>query len=57
VAAAGLIPLRNRDTFMISAKAHQPGWVFYRDGLDCRTVFIPAARVATREIPVKGDVR
>jgi hypothetical protein len=57
VAAIGLIPLRNRDTFLISAKAQQPGWIFYRDGVDGRAVFIPAAKAATREIPAKGDVR
>lgn len=56
VAAVGLIPLRNRDTFLISAEAHKPGWVFYRDGLDGRVVFIPAAESA-REIPVRGGVR
>jgi hypothetical protein len=57
VAPVGLIPLRNRDTFLISAKAHQPGWVFYRDGTDARVVFIPAAESGTREIPVRGGVR
>jgi hypothetical protein len=36
-------PLRNRDTFLISAKPGQPGWVFYRDGGAGRVVFIPAA--------------
>jgi hypothetical protein len=56
VAAVGLLPLRNRDTFLISAKAHQPGWVFYRDGAAGRVVFIPAAQ-ATREIPVRGGIR
>ena len=42
--------LRNRDTFLISAKPQQPGWVFFRDdsvagGAGVRsgkTVFIPA---------------
>jgi hypothetical protein len=57
VAPVGLLPLRNRDTFLISAKAHQPGWIFYRDGMAGRVVFIPAAKSATREIAVKGDVR
>jgi hypothetical protein len=56
VAPVGLIPLRNRDTFLISAEANHPGWVFYRDGLDARSVFIPAADSA-REIPVRGGVR
>ena len=56
VAPVGLIPLRNRDTFLISAEAHQPGWVFYRDGLAGRVVFIPAES-ATREIPARGGVR
>jgi hypothetical protein len=57
VAPVGLIPLRNRDTFLISARADQPGWVFYRDGIAGRVVFIPAADSATREIPVRGGVR
>jgi hypothetical protein len=57
VAPVGLIPLRNRDTFLISAKVDQPGWVFYRDGTAGRVVFIPAAESATREIPVRGGVR
>jgi hypothetical protein len=56
VAAVGLLPLRNRDTFLISAKAHQPGWIFYQDGTAGRVVFIPA-QAATRQIPAKGGVR
>ena len=44
VAAVSLIPLRNRDTFLISARSRQPGWVFYRDGESARSVFIPAVR-------------
>jgi len=50
----GLMPLRNRDTFLVSAKAHEPGWVFYQDGATTRTVFIPAARVIHREFTGKG---
>ena len=57
VSPAGLIPLRNRDTFLISARTNQPGWVFYRDGASGRVVFIPAAGEAARQIPVKGGVR
>jgi hypothetical protein len=38
-----LDPLRNRDTFLISARPHQPGWIFYRDGDMGRVVFVPAA--------------
>ncbi|SPF37517.1 exported hypothetical protein [Candidatus Sulfopaludibacter sp. SbA4] len=37
-----LVPLRNRDTFLISAKPGQPGSVFWRDGNAGRFVFIPA---------------
>ncbi len=40
-----LTPLRNHDTFLISAVARQPGWVFYRDGVDAAVVFIPASRM------------
>jgi len=57
VAAVSLMPLRNRDTFLISARPHQPGWVFYRDGAAGRTVFVPAAGDNGRHIPVKGGVR
>ena len=57
VAAEGLMPLRNRDTFLISARAHQPGWVFYRDGMAGRVVFIPASKPAARDLPGKGGVR
>jgi hypothetical protein len=57
VAPAGLIPLRNRDTFLISARTNQPGWIFYRDGAGGRVVFIPAAGEGARQIPVKGGVR
>ena len=57
VAPVALIPLRNRDTFLISAKANQPGWVFYRDGTGGRAVFIPASELATREHPAKGGIR
>jgi hypothetical protein len=55
-APVGLMPLRNRDTFLISAQTHQAGWVFFRDGMGSRVVFIPAAKAA-REIPVRGGVR
>ncbi|MBZ5620375.1 MAG: hypothetical protein LAQ69_16870 [Acidobacteriia bacterium] len=57
VTPVGLIPLRNHDTFLISAKPRQPGWVFYRDGAAGRVVFIPAAESAAREIPTKGRTR
>jgi DNA-binding beta-propeller fold protein YncE len=40
---AGLIPLRNRDTFLISAHPRQPGLIFYREGNAGRMVFVPAA--------------
>ena len=37
-----LIPLRNRDTFLISAQPGQPGSVFFRDSDGGHVVFIPA---------------
>jgi len=43
--ALALTRLRNRDTFLISAKPNQPGWVFFREDAGARagrTVFIPA---------------
>ena len=55
-APVGLVPLRNHDTFLISARPRQPGWVFYRDGAAGRIVFIPAAKTS-REIPVREGVR
>ncbi|HLK62358.1 MAG TPA: hypothetical protein VKU19_02900 [Bryobacteraceae bacterium] len=56
-APMGLTPLRNRDTFLISAKPHEASWMFYRDGTGGRIVFIPAAETGGREIPVRGGVR
>jgi len=41
-APVDLVPLRNRDTFLISAKPGQPGSIFFRDGNSGRVVFIPA---------------
>ena len=35
-----LDPLRNRDTFLISAKPRQPGWIFYQDGTAAHVVFV-----------------
>ena len=35
-------PLRNTDTFLISSEPGQPGWIFFRQGDDARTVFVPA---------------
>ncbi len=49
VPLSGLTPLRNRDTFLISARPRQPGWVFYRDGNAGRIVFVPAAVERTQE--------
>ncbi len=57
VAPVALIPLRSRDTFLISSKAQQPGWIFYQDATGGRTVFIPADPSASREIPTRGGVR
>jgi len=45
VAPVQLLPLRNRDTFLISARPGQPGGVFLRDGNQGCVVFIPAAGV------------
>jgi len=45
-----LDPLRNRDTFLISARPHQPGWIFYRDGGTGRVVFVPAANPLTENV-------
>jgi hypothetical protein len=46
-----LHPLRNRDTFLISARPRQPGWVFYREGSTGRIVFVPAANLVTENVP------
>ncbi|HEV3198422.1 MAG TPA: hypothetical protein VGZ73_10950 [Bryobacteraceae bacterium] len=45
--AVTLDPLRNRDTFLISARPHHPGWIYYCDGGLGRVVFVPAAHPAT----------
>jgi hypothetical protein len=45
-----LDPLRNRDTFLISARPHQPAWIFYRDGNTLRVVFVPAANRLTESV-------
>ncbi len=37
-----LLPLRNRDTFLISARPGQPGGIFLRDGNSGRVLFVPA---------------
>jgi len=42
-----LQPLRNRDTFLISARPRQAGWIFYLDGEDGRTAFVPASVSST----------
>jgi hypothetical protein len=56
IAPTGLAPLRIRDSFLISAESGQPGWIFYRDGGDGRTVFIPAIPPETAR-PPRGGVR
>jgi hypothetical protein len=43
VPALTLDPLRNHDTFLISAAHHGPGWIFCLDGSTGRVVFVPAA--------------
>ena len=40
-----LLPLRNRDTFLVSAGPGQAGWVFYQEGSQRGTVGIPAVNV------------
>jgi len=45
-----LSPMRSRDTFLISARPHQPGWIFYRDGNAGRVVFVPAAPETTESV-------
>jgi len=52
-----LLPLRNRDTFLLAAESGKPGWVFYRDGLEGRVVFIPAIEGRATEIPVRRTAR
>ena len=47
VAPVDLMPLRSRDTFLISARPRQPAWIFYRDGNVGHVVFVPA--VSTKE--------
>jgi hypothetical protein len=42
-----LDPLRNHDTFLISARPHQPAWIFYLDGTAGRVVFVPARNPMT----------
>jgi len=37
-----LLPLRNRDTFLISARPRQPGGIFLRDGTSSRVLLVPA---------------
>jgi len=53
-APATLTPLRNRDTFLISTRPRQPGWIFYRDGDEGRSVFIPALTDETPRPPRGG---
>ena len=54
--AAGLVALRNSDTFLFSARSRQPGWIFFREGNSGRVVFVPA-RSPDRELPARGGVR
>ncbi|HTS31373.1 MAG TPA: hypothetical protein VMH81_36120 [Bryobacteraceae bacterium] len=51
VAAMTLEPLRNRDTFLISAGRRQPAWIFYFDGSTGRTVFVPASSPSPEDVP------
>lgn len=39
---AELLPLRNRDTFLISVRPGQPGGIFLRDGNSGRVLLVPA---------------
>jgi len=43
-------PLRNRDTFLISAKPGEPGWIYFRDGTAGRAAFVPAVKAATETL-------
>jgi len=54
-APVALVPLRNRDTFLISAKPGQPGWIFFRDGDAGRSVFIPAAQTYAAASEAQND--
>ncbi|HLK66893.1 MAG TPA: hypothetical protein VKU19_25845 [Bryobacteraceae bacterium] len=47
--ARTLDPLRNHDTFLISADRHQPGWIFYLDGTAGHVVFVPSPTPATED--------
>ncbi len=51
-----LFPLRNRDTFLLSAGPGQPGWVFLRNGTDGITIAIPAPAAVERRTR-RGGVR
>jgi hypothetical protein len=57
VAPVEVPALDPRDTSLVSPKARRPGWVFGSDSLASRVVFTPAARPATRLVPVEGHVR
>jgi hypothetical protein len=46
-----LDPLHNRDTFLISARPHQPGWISYFDGSMVHVVFVPAPNGAMESVP------
>ncbi len=46
VAPVELTAMRNRDTFLISARPRQPAWIFYRDGDAGRVAFVPAVAVS-----------
>jgi hypothetical protein len=44
-------PLRNTGTFLISSEPGRPGWIFFRQGDDARTVFVPAVTRDLRRSP------
>jgi sugar lactone lactonase YvrE len=51
VSASKLDRLRNADTFLISSEPGLPGWIFFRQGEDARTVFVPAVPRHLRRSP------
>jgi hypothetical protein len=49
--------LGTTDTFLISSESEQPAWLFFRDGLEGRSVFVPAARKISPRRHYRPDAR
>jgi hypothetical protein len=49
--------LGTTDTFLISSESEQPAWLFFRDGLDGRAVFVPAVRKISPRRHYRPDAR